>query len=549
MKTKKINGTHFEKMLQNGLANLCRFEEELNSLNVFPVADGDTGSNMRATLAYGLREAASAPAAGAYLKSLSEAMLFGAHGNSGVILSQLFRGIYLALSRCGNVNPGELRNAFIMGYKTAYSAVVRPVEGTILTVAREGIENIRNQIDRGSTFEDLLSMYVAEMRKSLARTPDILPQLKDAGVVDSGALGYIILVEGMLGYLFGDIIPSDEIPKKEKLMPETTPGEALFNEYSMFEDGYCVEFVLQLMKSGQYSQHFSLSRYIADLKDFGNSIVAVQSDSRVKVHIHTFKPGKILWLSQEYGEFVSCKVENMQIQHNATIPEAEAAKERKAFSVISVCDCAATQELFSDLGSSSVICGGSKMDVSVQDFINALNTENAQTTVILPDNPNLLHVAKQAKELFREGDVVILETKTIPEGYCALAMSNPDETDIDRRIRQMQSGFEGIHTLSAAIASRAYHTDQVECLPGMRIAVLDGEVVSAGDEDVQVLCEGLKQIPDIREKESCIIFRGENSSEAMEPLLEERIRSLFPDLEISFLYCGSQLYLWSAAIS
>ena len=204
MRAKRINGTDFEKMLKNGHANLKMHEEEVNKLNVFPVPDGDTGTNMRMTLEHGIRSAKSDPHVGAYLKGISDGMLLGARGNSGVILSQIFRGIYLALARGSSINAGDMRNAMIRGYREGYAAVLKPVEGTILTVSREGVENIRTQITRQTTVDTFLSMYAAEMRKSLMNTPELLPVLKEAGVVDSGALGYILIVEGMIKYLFGE---------------------------------------------------------------------------------------------------------------------------------------------------------------------------------------------------------------------------------------------------------------------------------------------------------------------------------------------------------
>ena len=206
MKNRKINGTQFEGMVRNGLAYLRQREKEVNKLNVFPVPDGDTGTNMRLTLENGIEYAKSNEVMAHYLKTLSEGMLLGARGNSGVILSQFFKGMQLELARCVVAGPGELRNALIRGYRNAYSAVVKPVEGTILTVFREGIEHIRPQISRATAIEDLLLMYIAEMKKTLAYTPELLPVLKESGVIDSGGQGFIYIVEGMLGYLYGDIV-------------------------------------------------------------------------------------------------------------------------------------------------------------------------------------------------------------------------------------------------------------------------------------------------------------------------------------------------------
>lgn len=317
MKIKRLNGLELEKMLKNGLNLLRNHEDEINALNVFPVPDGDTGTNMRLTLQHGLEQAQSAKEIGVFLKGLSDGMLLGARGNSGVILSQLFRGIFLELQRARAVDCGDIRNALIRGYKTAYQAVVRPVEGTILTVSREGIENIRQQISRATSIDELFGMYVAEMKTSLQKTPDLLPVLKEAGVIDSGAKGYITIVEGMQKYLYGEFV--DAVAKDEREQDETcVVDQTLFNADSAFEDGYCCEFVLQLMNGRNYANRFRENVFVEDLKAYGNSIVCVRNEDRVKVHVHAMKPGKILAIAQEYGEFLTLKIENMQIQHNET---------------------------------------------------------------------------------------------------------------------------------------------------------------------------------------------------------------------------------------
>ncbi|MBO5788740.1 MAG: DAK2 domain-containing protein [Clostridia bacterium] len=250
MSIKRINGTDLERMVKMAYLNLQKHEAAINAMNVFPVTDGDTGTNMRLTLLNGIHHATPNTHLGNYLKQLSDGMLLGARGNSGVILSQIFRGFYLALSSDSIADVGELRDAFILGYKTAYQSVTRPVEGTILTVAREGIENIKSQIGRNTYIPNLISMYVAEMRKTLSHTPEMLPVLKEAGVVDSGGYGYILMMEGMEKCLYGEEISADE---ETWLAPTPTPmvsigSSAKFNENSNFELGYCMEFLLQLVR-------------------------------------------------------------------------------------------------------------------------------------------------------------------------------------------------------------------------------------------------------------------------------------------------------------
>ncbi len=329
----KINGVQLEKMLKNGLNNLLSHKDEVNKLNVFPVPDGDTGTNMSLTLSHGLNSAASRQEAGPYLKAVSDGMLLGARGNSGVILSQLFKGLYTELARAGVITPALFRNALIRAYKTAYASVVHPVEGTILTVAREGIEHIRTQVTRRTTIEEFLAMYAAEMRKSLSFTPELLPVLKESGVIDSGAYGYILIFEGMLDQLYGKLHQAQEPDEAVTMSASQPPIDAsYFNENSAFEEGYCMEFILQLMKGEKYTQRFILKSYIEDLKLYGTSIVVVQDGRRIKVHIHTFIPAKIITLSQEFGEFLTFKLENMQLQHNEAF--ASAKGEKKALAVI-----------------------------------------------------------------------------------------------------------------------------------------------------------------------------------------------------------------------
>ena len=421
MITRRINGLQFENMVRNGLANLRSMEATVNNLNVFPVADGDTGTNLCLTLENGIQHAGSQGELGSYLRNLSHGMLLGARGNSGVILSQFFRGLYQELARCSTAGPGELRNGLIRGYRTAYAAMVKPVEGTILTVAREGIDRIRSRIDRNTTIESLLAMYIGEMKQSLARTPQLLPVLKEAGVVDSGAMGFIILAEGMLKCLEGEIIrvdaPAVEKPAYEMANPE------FFHENSVFEKGYCMEFILQLLRNSDYAQNFRVSRFVEELQGLGDSLAVVQEKRRVKVHIHTKKPANVMRIAQEYGEFVSFKLENMQLQHNEHMSRLTAAdKERKPLAVVCVVNGEGMAQLFRDLGCDCVLDGGSTMNTSAQEFMDAFSQVSAETIVVLPNHKNNILAAEQAVRLCGRDQVHILPSKSFAEGYFAMAM-------------------------------------------------------------------------------------------------------------------------------
>ena len=542
MAISRINGQQLEKMLVSGLANLVARETELNNLNVFPVADGDTGTNMRKTLENGLRTARRSAEANVFLKGLSRGMLFGARGNSGVILSQFFCGFAAELSRSPLIGPGELRGGLIRGYRTAYQAVVHPVEGTVLTVMREGIEHIRSQITRSSTIESIFAMYVAEMKKTLDMTPRMLPVLKEAGVVDSGALGFIVLVEGMLACLQGRAIAPPKTVSETP--PQEEPDALLFNERSTFTDGYCMEFILQLMTGDAYDRHFRLSQYIADLELYGESIVAAQSDSRIKVHVHTHRPEKVMALSRVYGEFLTFKLDNMQVQHNRRDQQRQTAAEKKPLAIIAVASGAGLRQVFSDLGCDKVIDGGDTMNTSSQEFIDAIATLNADRVLILPNHPNVILAANQAVTLAKAKHVTVLPTRSVAEGYFALAMDVPDSGDADFRIRQIESGAAGVDTLMQATASKDFAYHELQCKKGDEILLCNHELTCVSDDGKTAVLEGLALLEDVGEKETCVLFRGADADEAAEAELVAAIEDAYPLLEVQSVDGGQAVYRW-----
>lgn len=539
--TRRVNGFLLEKMLRNGLANIRAAEETINGLNVFPVADGDTGLNMRLTLENGLRRAKGRTEIGLFLKDLSEGMLLGARGNSGVILSQIFKGIYQELARCQAANIADMRNALIRGYRVAYQSVVCPVEGTILTVAREGIELIRTQLDRNTSIESLLGMYIAQMRKTLAATPDMLAVLKEYGVVDSGAVGYITIVEGMYKYLCGETLQDTG---SGETVPKTDISEDIFNENSPFEEGYCMEFILQLMNADNYNHRFRIATFTEDLKLFGNSIVVTQDGTRVKVHIHTMKPGKVIAMSQEFGEFLTFKLDNMQVQHNEFIrkmPKQETVHRQMA--VVAVVNGTGMKKVFTDLGCTVVLDGSSKMNTSTQEFLDAFQEANADTIVVLPNNKNIVRAAEQAAAMFGESEIHVLPTTSMVEGYYALSMDIPDETT-DKRIKAMLSGAGNIVTLSQTIASRDYAHNGIGCKVGEEIALVNDRLVFSCRDTIEAVMGGLHKIEGMADKEYCVIFRGGDADPAQESSLEEAIRKEYPLLELQFLDGGQRIYRW-----
>lgn len=534
----RIDGILFKRMVLNGLNNLCNHEKEINAMNVFPVADGDTGTNMRLTLENGYKHAKENKHLGDYLKELSAGMLLGARGNSGVILSQLFKGMYVSLSRCGVMNPGELRDAFITGYRTAYSAVINPVEGTILTVTREGIENIKTQIYGKINFETFFSMYLGELTKSLDRTPTLLKDLKDAGVLDSGAKGYIVIIDGMYKCLQDEIITSDNVVEEVEEKKDTT---SFFDVDSKFEQGYCMEFLLQLMNEKNYQKTFNFDAFVETLKPLGNSLVALIEDTIVKVHIHTFDPSKIIILARQYGEFISFKLENMQLQHNEYVKSKKEKLPHKNLMVIAVVDGKGVESLYRDMGADYIIQGGQTMNTSSAEFVEALEVMNADDIIILPNNPNIFEAAKQAVEMSGLTNVTIIQTRTVLEGYYALAMDLPDE-DNKTRINALNDGKNDIISISISSAVKDYSCGDVSCRVGDKIAVLSDKVVASESKAIIALKKALKQIEDIDDKSALIVIKGGGFIDEFEEEIQELIDDDFSHLEVQFIDGGEHVY-------
>lgn len=539
MNNNTINGHDFRKMVFNALKNISNAEKRVNSMNVFPVADGDTGTNMRLTLENGYNKAQENQHLGEYLKQLSSGMLLGARGNSGVILSQLFKGIYLKLQRCSIANPREIKEAFINAYNVAYAAVVNPVEGTILTVAREGIENIKDQIRGKMPVSSVFSLYLSELRKSQERTPELLPVLKEAGVLDSGAEGYIVIIEGMYKSLIGEDITSDykeiEVKKEEN-------KKNFFDENSKFEKGYCMEFLLQLMNSKNYKKRFSLESFIETLKMLGNSLVVLQEGTIVKVHIHTFVPNEVMFISRQYGEYISFKLENMQLQHNEYIHEQKKKEKlpHKDFGIIAVIDGSGIEDFIKSMGVDIVIQGGQTMNTSSEEFVNALEIINADHVVIFPNNNNIFEAANQAIKVSNMNNVTIIPTKSVLECYYALAMDVPGSNYKDR-IKALNEGREGILSLSISSAVKDYNSDSFTCKKGDKIGCIDGKMVVNSDNTLDAFKALIAKVENIEDKSGIIIFKGKGFDESLQDEMNDFVQDEY-SLEIEFVEGGQHVY-------
>lgn len=518
-----INGIEFQQMVRNGLNNIRAEEQRVNSMNVFPVADGDTGTNMRLTLENGYNRAIENKHLGLYLKELAAGMLLGARGNSGVILSQLFKGMSNELADKGIVNPKELKEALIKAYQTAYRAVVNPVEGTILTVAREGIENIKEKIYGRVSIETTLQLYLKEMNLSLKRTPELLDVLKEASVLDSGAYGYIVIVEGMYKYLLGEEIAS----KVEGVSSHIQSEPIYFDENSEFVDGYCMEFLLQLLNFKPEFNAFSINNFINALKPRGNSLVVLQEGKIVKVHIHTLDPSKIIDIARRYGEFINFKLENMQLQHNEySLVQKHQNMPEKELGIIAVVNGDTIAETYKELGTDVIIPSSGNMNASSKEFLDAIQSINAKKIVIFPNNVNTFGAANQAIELAKVKDkVFIIPTKTMMEGLVALQMDMPDD-EANNRISEFNNNIKLAVTIGITKASKNYEKDGFCCKINDKIALINDELVACAEGEVEALKKAVESKIDLSEKSGMLVYLGKTSTEVLKDELYNYLSSL-----------------------
>lgn len=439
----RINSQLLKDMLTSGMNNLANHSAEIDALNVFPVPDGDTGTNMNLTFSNGVKEALKedADTVGKICKTLSRGLLMGARGNSGVITSQIFRGFYQAVEDLDEIDAMQLANALVNGSRVAYRAVMRPVEGTILTVVREAADytyayTVTEEIE---DCVQVLQKMVDEANASLERTPELLPVLEEVGVVDSGGKGLCVILEGFLSALQGNVIvASDSAEVNEHAQTKVQGGEEEF--------GFCTEFILRLNENG--IRHFSEEQFKEELATIGNSIVCVQDDDLVKVHVHTLEPKTAIKMGKRQGRFVKLKVENMQEQHDNILEKEEAApavskREHQKYAIITVAPGAGVDQMFKELRADIVIGGGQTMNPSTEDFVSAVNQLDAEHILILPNNSNIVLAAQQAQSVCEDQDIHVLPTKTIPQGLSACVMFNP-EVELEENLAEMQEAIDHV---------------------------------------------------------------------------------------------------------
>lgn len=535
MSLKQINGIVFKQMVINGANNLANRSKYVDQLNVFPVPDGDTGTNMSMTMTAGAKELVSLEEAsiGKVAKVLSRGLLMGARGNSGVILSQLFRGFATGLEGKDEADIEDIAKALESGVKTAYKAVMKPIEGTILTVARESAEAAGAKYETVETIVDLYDLVVNEMQISLNRTPELLPVLKEVGVVDSGGQGLLYIFEGFLKALKGETIALEA-------QTEAT-GESAQTALSSdeVEFGYCTEFIIRL---DEERTPFKEDVFRGRLEKLGNSIVVVQDEDIVKVHVHTLTPGDALNLAQKHGEFVKLKIENMTEQHNEIIgqnaPQSEPAKREQAeYGIISVVAGEGIKHLFEEQGCHYVIEGGQTMNPSTEDFLKAIDELNAKNIIILPNNSNIIMAANQAAQVTEDVNVVVVPSKTIPQGYTALMMFN-EHASVEDNIEEMNQAITEVKSGQVTYAVRDTQMNGVDIKENDFIGILDKDIIVSVPERFESACALVDKMID-EDSEIVTILYGEGVDEDEADELAEYIENKYDDVEVT-IFDGQQ---------
>lgn len=551
MPTKEIDGISFKNLILGGLVALKNNCQSINDLNVFPVPDGDTGSNMKMTLEGGVKEIVNFNSDNVYevSKKLARGMLLGARGNSGVILSQIFKGISNGLEGFEKADVNVIVNAFGEGVKQGYKAVVKPVEGTILTVVREATEVIQKSKDSFSDIEELFDKLIESAKISLKNTPNLLPVLKEAGVIDSGGAGLIYIFEGMYSALTGKELV-EEI--SSTIDESSAVSRGSFNADSELEYGYCTEFILQLMNKKVDIPTFDVQTIVKELEAIGgNSIVAIKDEDVVKVHVHTFTPGEVFNIAQKYGEFITLKVENMSIQHSeSSLADSDiktTPTERKRVAVVTVAGSDGFKEVFSELGADYVVFGGQTMNPSSEAFLNAFKEVNAENIIVLPNNGNIILTAKQAKDLFPSSNVEVIASKSLAQGYSALTMYNPDD-DFESVVGDMTSAIENVTSVSVTSSIRDAEIDGVTIKKDEHISIVDGKIVASNVNRLETLKQTFKKIKNIEYKEVVTLFYGKDVSSLELSDFISFIHSEYPSLEVGEIEGGQEVYSYILSI-
>ena len=539
MSVSSIDVALFRRMVINGAVNLKNNHEEVDRLNVFPVPDGDTGTNMSMTVTSGIRELEACESSSIIdnAKVLSRGALMGARGNSGVILSQFFRGLYVGLKEIPHnyLSIEDFTNCLQSGREIAYKAVMEPVEGTILTVIREAIAAVKER--SFDTIDDLLACYLDAAKKALANTPNQLPVLKEAGVVDSGGAGFVKIIEGMDLALKGEILTAAD--------GQVHPAEAKKEEIDI-KFLYSIDFVLELKKPDQFVE----KELKAALSLLGDSLSVTREENQVKAHINTNRPGRAIEISQKQGEFISLTIDNrkVQIANNANNPvaAASAGAPKKEFALVAVCFGDGIVNTFKELGVDYVIEGGQTMNPSTESFVEAIKAVNAKNVIIIPNNSNVIMAAKQAAGMVEGVNVAVIKAKTIAQGYASLVNYNPDAS-IEENVEAMTEQIENVTSGELTYSIRDTEIKGVKITSGDYMGISNGEIIVSTAKKDDALKDLLSKIID---DESAVVtlFCGKDVSKEEMKFAESACLDINPDIDVELIAGNQDIYSYIIAV-
>ncbi|MCY8037224.1 DAK2 domain-containing protein [Bacillus paralicheniformis] len=556
MSIRNLDGKAFAEMVLYGARHLSQNANVVDALNVFPVPDGDTGTNMNLSMTSGAKEVEQIDAAniGKVAQSLSRGLLMGARGNSGVILSQLFRGFGKSIEQKSEINAKEFAAAFQAGVDTAYKAVMKPVEGTILTVAKDAAKKAVLTAQTETDIIKVMEAVVNEAEASLERTPELLPVLKEVGVVDSGGKGLLYVYEGFLASLKGE-----KLSEKAAALPsldDLVSAEHHKNAQSHMntediEFGYCTEFMVKL-DSGK--RNFNEDAFRQDLSGFGDSLLVVSDENIAKVHIHAEYPGEVMTYAQKYGSLINMKIENMREQHSAILnqnkqeaaaPAEKAPAEKQPYGVVTVAMGEGIAELFESIGATKVIEGGQTMNPSTEDIVQAIKDANADTVVILPNNSNIVMAANQAADVAGQ-HVIVIPTKTVPQGMAALLAFNP-ALGADENQAAMLGAIGEVKSGQITYAVRDTNIDGIDIKKGDFMGILNGKIVETASDQLAAAKKLLAGMID-EDSEIVTVIKGEDAPEEEAEELAAFISETYEAVEVE-VHDGKQpLYSYILAV-
>lgn len=546
-------------MLEVGGNRLSENAEYVNSLNVFPVPDGDTGTNMNLTYTSGIERVIKqhSDTVGEVGEDLAKGLLMGARGNSGVILSQLFRGFAKAIEGKTTIEAQDLANAFQRGIDTAVKAVMKPVEGTILTVARDSAAAGMQKAEETDDIIEVMTAVLEEAQTSLENTPNLLPVLKEVGVVDSGGQGLVYIYHGFLESLTGESIPVKSADPNKANVTELAHQENFFNtSHSVASEdiqfGYCTEIMVKIGEGETVTDEFDYDTFRNHLDGIGDSLLVVSDDEIVKVHVHTETPGEVMNYGQKFGSLVKIKVDNMRLQHDDILDgkgsnqaESAPAVERTNLAIIAVAAGEGIENLFKDMGVKSIISGGQTMNPSTNDILDAINKANADNVIILPNNKNIIMAANQAVEV-SEIPAAVVETKYISQGLTAMLGYNPDGTLEDNKAA-MVAEMANVTSGQVTVAVRDTTVDGLEIHKDHFMGIIDGKIVS---EDADLVKETINMVNAMidEDKELVTLIFGEETDQATAELIAEAVEEANEDIEVEIVDGGQPVYHFLASV-